>query len=98
MNDHRFRVGQAVEYYPPRSLCAPRGIDHVTAELKLGKTASWGPVRPLRAWHKAQRWSGTLLPWIACKKTRNPCERSASIATGHQIRACTELRLRWRQP
>ena len=33
MNDHRFRVGQAVEYYPPRSMYAPRGGYHVTAEL-----------------------------------------------------------------
>ena len=33
MNDHRFRVGQAVEYYPPRSLYAPRGAYNVTAEL-----------------------------------------------------------------
>jgi hypothetical protein len=33
MNDHRFRVGQAVEYYPSRSMYAPRGGYHVTAEL-----------------------------------------------------------------
>jgi hypothetical protein len=33
MNDHRFRVGQSVEYYPPRSFYAPRGAYHVTAEL-----------------------------------------------------------------
>jgi hypothetical protein len=33
MNDHRFRVGQAVEYYPPRGMYAPRGGYHVTAEL-----------------------------------------------------------------
>jgi hypothetical protein len=33
MNDHRFRIGQAVEYYPPRSTYAPKGAYHVTAEL-----------------------------------------------------------------
>jgi hypothetical protein len=32
MNDHRFKVGQSVEYYPPRSFYAPRGAYHVTAE------------------------------------------------------------------
>ena len=35
MNDHRFRVGQAVEYCPPRSMYAPRGVYHVTAELPV---------------------------------------------------------------
>jgi hypothetical protein len=33
MNDHRFKVGQTVEYYPPRSIFARRGAYHVTAEL-----------------------------------------------------------------
>jgi hypothetical protein len=35
MDHHRFKVGQAVEYYPPRSMYAPRGAYHVTAELPL---------------------------------------------------------------
>jgi len=35
MNDHRFKVGQAVEYYPPHRKYAPRGAYHVTAELPL---------------------------------------------------------------
>ena len=35
MNEHRFKVGQSVEYYPPRSLYAPRGAYQVTAELPV---------------------------------------------------------------
>ena len=35
MNDHRFRVGQAVAYYPPRSIYAHRGVYRVTAELPV---------------------------------------------------------------
>jgi hypothetical protein len=35
VNDHRFRVGQGVEYYPPRSIYAPRGTYHITAELPV---------------------------------------------------------------
>ena len=31
--EHRFKVGQAVQYYAPRGIYAPRGEYHVTAEL-----------------------------------------------------------------
>ena len=31
--EHRFKVGQAVQYYPPRGIYAPRGAYHVTVEL-----------------------------------------------------------------
>ena len=30
---HKFKVGQAVEYHPPRGIYAPRGTYLVTAEL-----------------------------------------------------------------
>jgi hypothetical protein len=30
---HKFKVGQAVEYHPPREIYAPRGTYVVTAEL-----------------------------------------------------------------
>jgi hypothetical protein len=33
MSEHRFKVGQSVEYYPPHRMYAPRGAYHVTAEL-----------------------------------------------------------------
>ena len=33
MNEHKFKVGQAVEYRPPRGLYAPRGTYIVTAAL-----------------------------------------------------------------
>ncbi len=32
---HRFKVGQAVEFYPSRRLYAPKGAYHVTAELPV---------------------------------------------------------------
>jgi len=32
-NDHQFRVGEVVEYHPPRGLYAPRGTYIVTAAL-----------------------------------------------------------------
>ena len=35
MREHKFTVGQAVAYFPPRGLFAPRGAYHVTAELPL---------------------------------------------------------------
>ncbi len=37
MNEqHRFKVGQAVEFYPPRrGLYVPKGAYHVTAELPV---------------------------------------------------------------
>ena len=35
MNEHRFKVGQAVEYKPPRGLYVPKGIYQVTAELPV---------------------------------------------------------------
>src|SRR6476660_9479295 len=35
MTEHRFKVGQTVEYYPPHRMYAPRGAYHVTAELPV---------------------------------------------------------------
>jgi hypothetical protein len=35
MSEHRFKVGQTVEYYPPPRMYAPRGPYHVTAELPV---------------------------------------------------------------
>ena len=35
MNEHRFKVGQAVKYSPPRGMYAPPGAYHVTAELPV---------------------------------------------------------------
>ncbi len=35
MSEHRFKIGQAVEYYPPRSMYASRGVYHITAELPV---------------------------------------------------------------
>jgi hypothetical protein len=35
MNEHKFKVGQTVEYYPRRGLYAPRGAYHGTAELPV---------------------------------------------------------------
>jgi hypothetical protein len=35
MNEHKFKLRQVVEYYPPRGLHAPRGAYHVTAELPV---------------------------------------------------------------
>lgn len=35
MSEHRFKIGQAVEYCPPRSVYAPSGVYHVTAELPV---------------------------------------------------------------
>jgi hypothetical protein len=35
MNEHKFKIGQTVEYYPPRGLYAPKGAYHVTAELPV---------------------------------------------------------------
>jgi hypothetical protein len=33
INEHRFKVGQVVQYYPPRGIYAHTGAYHVTAEL-----------------------------------------------------------------
>jgi len=33
VSEHKFKVGQAVEYHPPRGLFAPRGPYIVTAAL-----------------------------------------------------------------
>ncbi len=35
MSEHKFRIGQAVEYHPPRGLYAPKGAYRVTAELPV---------------------------------------------------------------
>jgi hypothetical protein len=35
MSEHRFKVGQTVEYYPPVRNYAPRGAYQVTAELPI---------------------------------------------------------------
>ena len=35
MNEHKFKVGQAVEFSPPRGLYAATGAYHVTAELPV---------------------------------------------------------------
>jgi len=35
VDEHRFKVGQAVQYYPPRGVYVPRGVYHVTAELPV---------------------------------------------------------------
>jgi len=35
MSEHRFKVGQPVEYYPPNGMYAPQGVYQVTAELPV---------------------------------------------------------------
>jgi hypothetical protein len=35
MSAHKFKIGQAVEYRPPRGLYAPPGAYYVTAELPV---------------------------------------------------------------
>jgi len=35
MSEHRFKIGQPVEYHPPRGIYAPHGAYHVTAELPV---------------------------------------------------------------
>ena len=35
MSEHRFKVGQAVEYSPPRGPYAPKGVYNITAELPV---------------------------------------------------------------
>ena len=35
MSERKFKVGQAVEYHPPRGLYAPAGEYHVTAKLPM---------------------------------------------------------------
>jgi hypothetical protein len=39
MSEHKFKIRQVVEYFPPRRLYAPRGAYYVTAELpaRLGE-------------------------------------------------------------
>ncbi len=33
IDQHKYKVGQAVQYYAPRGICVPRGAYYVTAEL-----------------------------------------------------------------